>query len=66
MKLPRYAAFTLTLDTERFKQRPTFQLHGSEYLLSRLLSGDDVATRAIEDMGIRVSVRPASSGEIVK
>lgn len=66
MKLPRYAAVTFSLDTEQFAQRPTFMRDSSEYLFTRLMRGEEVAKSEFDWMGIKVTVRDAVSGEILR
>lgn len=66
MKAPRFAAVTIALDTERYRQnvRPEVKEHHAAYLLNRLLSGQEVARSEFEHLGMRVSVREATGAEI--
>lgn len=66
--MPRYAAITISLDTERYRQnvRPDVKEHHVAYLINRLLSGESVALSEFEFLGMRVTIREALSGEILK
>jgi hypothetical protein len=57
MKLPRYAVLSIALDTQAY--------HAS-YLLQRLLCGEEVADIELERLGWTVTVREATSPEIVR
>lgn len=67
MKAPRYAAITIALDTERYRQnvRPEVKEHRAAYLLNRLLSGEEVAQDALEHLGWKVAIREAVGPEIL-
>lgn len=67
MKLPRYAAVTIALDTEKHRQmRPEVRSGQVAYLLDRLLCGESVALSEFEHHGMKVTAREATSGEILR
>lgn len=66
MKLPRFAAMTIALDTERYRAvRPDVRANHAAYLLDRLLTGETVADIELERLGWKVTVRAATSPEIL-
>ena len=67
MKAPRYAAITIALDTERYRQnvRPDVKDRHAAYLLNRLLSGEPVADSEFERLGMKVAIREAVGPEIL-
>jgi hypothetical protein len=67
MKLPRYAVLSIALDTQAYRGiRPEVRDGHANYLLKRLLCGEEVADSAFKRLGWTVTVREATSPEIVK
>lgn len=67
MKVPRYTAITLSLDTEAYRaRRPDERSQNIHYLIDRLLAGEEVARSALEHYGIKVELRDATSPEILR
>lgn len=67
MKAPRFAALTLSLDTEKYRsRRPDERDSNIHYLIDRLLAGEEVAVSALEHYGIRVTIREATKPEIIE
>lgn len=57
MKAPRFAAITISLNTEAFRSiRPEVRDHKIAYLLSRLLCGEEVAESEFEHYGLKVTI----------
>jgi hypothetical protein len=67
MKLPRYAVLSIALDTQAYRGiRPEVRDGHANYLLQRLLCGDEVSDVELERLGWKVTVREATSPEIVR
>jgi hypothetical protein len=66
MKAPRFAVISIALDTEayRLNVRPEVRDGHAVYLLDRLLTGEEVADTALEQLGWKVTIRPAFKKEI--
>jgi hypothetical protein len=66
MKAPRFAAITISLDTEAYRSiRPEVREHKIAYLLNRLLSGEEVADSELEHYCLKVTIRDAVAPEIL-
>jgi hypothetical protein len=67
MKAPRFAVISIALDTEayRLNVRPEVRDGHAVYLLDRLLTGEEVADSALEQLGWKVTIRPAFKKEII-
>jgi hypothetical protein len=67
MKLPRYAVLSIALDTQAYRKiRPEVRNGHANYLLQRLLCGEEVADVELGRLGWTVIVREATRPEIVK
>lgn len=63
---PRFAAITVSLDTEKYRaRRPDERRETIYYLVDRLLCGEEVAQEALEHYGLRVTIREAFKKEII-
>lgn len=66
-RAPRFAAVTIALDTQRYRnRRPDERRDSIGYLVDRLLAGEEVSQAELEHYGLRVTVREALGPEILR